>query len=152
MASRCSYFHHYLTENLRNHLNRDFVRISAHMIINSETDWNRFAEGEELSLRGFLYRSEDGQWILSPEPNLRSCCIGTKLKKDTQIALEGQLDESSINKAVTVKGIWSKEPRFQLSHAQIEKNDIASIWWIIPFIMAAGYLFHRIRTRKDRHV
>ena len=46
--------------------------------------------GEEIEIRGFLYQKED-LWILAPQPNLKSCCVG----KGTYIVVEGDFEHSA---------------------------------------------------------
>jgi hypothetical protein len=45
-----------------------------------------------VAIRGFLYKSSDGQWILVDKPNLKSCCIE---KEKTRIVVRGTLPEDA---------------------------------------------------------
>lgn len=40
-----------------------------------------------IQIKGFIYKSTDNQLYLSQEPNLKSCCIGSKNKRQSQILL-----------------------------------------------------------------
>lgn len=46
-------------------------------------------ETTAVEIRGFLYRQDNGDFYLSPEPNLKSCCVGSVAKKSSQIRVEG---------------------------------------------------------------
>lgn len=119
------------------------------MSLAENKDWKSIEEGKEISLRGFLYRSDDGNWILSQEPNLRSCCVGSAKKINSQVVLEGDINEVYLQKAVTIKGIWSKEPRFQLNYARIEETNQWSLLWIIPIILIGGYLVRKMQRVRQ---
>lgn len=34
-----------------------------------------YHEGQRIRLRGFIYKTADGEFIIAPEPNLKSCCL-----------------------------------------------------------------------------
>src|ERR1700721_3140065 len=42
---------------------------------------------KEIQISGFLYQKESGKWILASQPNLKSCCIGSRDRIFQQIAL-----------------------------------------------------------------
>lgn len=71
---------------------------------------------EEVVLRGFVYQAKNGDWILSPEPNLRSCCVGAAHKNDQQIVLQGDFSKSPSHQVINVKGQLST-----LNSGQIQK-------------------------------
>jgi hypothetical protein len=65
---------------------------------------------QEDLVRGFVYKKEDGSWILAEEPNLKSCCIGSEKNLDKQIALKGDFSNVLPHRAVTVSGKLKEEP------------------------------------------
>lgn len=67
-------------------------------------------QGKEIEIRGFLYQREDGKLILASQPNLRSCCVGTKSKIQQQIIVEGNLEPTL--KAVSVRGVFRIQPLY----------------------------------------
>lgn len=73
------------------------------------TDYASIAPGEEVVLRGFLYKKENGEWILADEPSLKTCCVGADHTADRQVILEGKFQEAYLHRAVTLKGIWNKQ-------------------------------------------
>jgi hypothetical protein len=66
--------------------------------------------GQNVLIRGFLYCSETGTWVLSPEPNLKSCCAGSVDKVFRQIFVEGVSENPSNNRAVTLCGTFAINP------------------------------------------
>lgn len=54
---------------------------------------------KRVHIRGFLYRTEKGEWVLAAEPNLKSCCIGKK----SQVQVIGDFP-NSFKTAVTLEG------------------------------------------------
>lgn len=68
--------------------------------------------GEPTTLRGFLYKSTDGRWVLSDQPDLKTCCVGTSNHLLKQVTLLGTFDAPSPSSVVSVKGIFSVEPKY----------------------------------------
>ena len=59
---------------------------------------------KEIVVRGFLFQTSTGSWILSEKPDVKSCCAGSPAKAIQQIFLDGSYNKSDINKAVTMQG------------------------------------------------
>lgn len=47
---------------------------------------------QRVRIRGFLFASSSGEWVLSAEPNLKSCCVGSKEKANRQIVIRGGIE------------------------------------------------------------
>lgn len=67
--------------------------------------------GKEVVIRGFLYPSQDGNWVLSSEPNLKTCCVGSAVKAKSQILVETNVGELSKEKVVSLHGIFFVDSR-----------------------------------------
>lgn len=65
--------------------------------------------GQKISLRGFPYRTDDGRWIISDEPALKSCCIGRGPKANKQVFLEGEHEEFAAHQVIEVEGTLAME-------------------------------------------
>lgn len=66
--------------------------------------------GKEVEIRGFLAQIKD-EWILSSEPNLKSCCLG----KPKNIHLKSDYPLQKTWKVVTIKGTLSKDDHYTIS-------------------------------------
>ncbi len=60
---------------------------------------------ERITLQGFPYKTEEGTWILSSEPHLKSCCIG---KKPTVVLQEVEGSFSG-HQVVNIEGLLAFE-------------------------------------------
>ncbi|MDP1836227.1 MAG: hypothetical protein Q8K75_09935 [Chlamydiales bacterium] len=80
--------------------------------------------GEETTLRGFLYKSIDGRWVLSDQPDLKTCCVGTSNHILKQVTLLGTFDAPSPSSVVVVKGIFSIEPNYN------DKGELTSLLYL----------------------
>ncbi len=97
---------------------------------------------EYIALRGFLYLAEDGRWILSPEPHLKTCCVGSQNKIAQQIVLDGSFDQRDINKVLSVHGYLEiRNGVYYLldAHADVDVTH-SGVWTfgIIAILMAAA--------------
>lgn len=67
---------------------------------------------QEVAIRGFFYTKDDGKPLLASQPNLKSCCIGTKKKIHSQIALLGENPSFTSSRAVTIQGLFVVDPTY----------------------------------------
>ncbi len=72
------------------------------------SNWN----GKVVSVRGFLYQSDEGKWILASTPNLKTCCVGKGTKALSQIQVEGDLETPSAGRAVNLQGTFKVNPKY----------------------------------------
>jgi len=102
----------------------------------------------EPTVRGFLYQTQEGSWIVSQEPNLKTCCVGAAHKADSQIEVEGTFPESAINKAVTLKGDWVVQGEsYRLVGAEIVAEEKSS--WLFLGLCAIGIIAIPFLKRRD---
>ncbi|MBA3815194.1 MAG: hypothetical protein H0X29_01480 [Parachlamydiaceae bacterium] len=66
---------------------------------------------QQVSIRGFVYRTKDGKNVLAAEPDLKSCCVASRENILRQVMLEG--DEIAFlnnGRAQEVQGRFEIEP------------------------------------------
>ena len=93
--------------------------------------------GSEIEVKGFLYQTEEGRWILADRPGLKSCC----LEKDKKfIVLDGPLEGKKTSRPVALRGTFSlSSQEFHLSHpVLLDEPSDWSMAWIFAFPMALG--------------
>lgn len=64
----------------------------------------------EVTLRGFLYRTQAGDLVLAAEPNLKSCCVGAQHQVKRQIIVEGNMDDPKAGQVYVLQGILTVDP------------------------------------------
>lgn len=121
-----------------------FFLLTPFLAFSAEIKWDSLEENaatfldlQEVEIRGFYYISLEGQAFLAKQPNLKSCCIGSKKLIQEQIALSKPLINNTSG-AITVKGklrINSKhghayeEPYlYFLEEPEIVNKQSHSIW------------------------
>lgn len=76
--------------------------------------------GKWITIRGFLYLSPTRGWILSSEPNMKSCCVDTDGKRVKQIIVEGDFSTSSGSKALLLTGqLITEQDHYILRNARL---------------------------------
>jgi len=117
---------------------------------------------QEVCLKGFLFKSEKGSWILSSEPNLKTCCIGSVKKVWSQVFLEGHFQDSLVNKAITVRGLFLIDPKrdrdgnlvqmYRLKNAEIDEKEPKTIPWASLGFIAIGLLVGGLFLKKRKKI
>lgn len=69
-------------------------------------------QNKSVQIRGFLYQTSQNAWVLSSEPNLKSCCVGNVKKIAHQMIVLGDIPKNLQGRSVTVTGIFSINPNW----------------------------------------
>lgn len=103
-----------------------------------------------VRIRGFLYRSQDGRWVLASEPNLKSCCVGSEAKAMQQIIVDGRFEKQSLE-PVIVEGVFlveavsgNRKELFKLGNAHIyeeRKHGVPYMSLVVFSIVLVGIAF-----------
>jgi hypothetical protein len=104
---------------------------------------------QTIEIRGFIYQSEEGKWILAAEPSLKSCCVGVERLLTKQIFLKGTIEKLPSHEALTLQGKFWIQPIVdeqgvlkELYHLQVDKPIIKKIglsFWMI--LACIGFIF-----------
>jgi hypothetical protein len=65
-----------------------------------------------VQIRGFLYRTPQGNLILAAQPDLKSCCVGTGSKVKQQVIVQGAIDPIIQQSVVNLQGIFKIDPLY----------------------------------------
>lgn len=105
----------------------------------------QFIDGKNLIIKGFLYKNKSGAWLLSPEPSLKTCCVGGKKKIMSQLYLDKEFDDGLINQVVTLEGTFHIKQEensegelvklFSLEHVRVHDSGSTSF---LPYLVVAG--------------
>lgn len=122
--------------------------------------------GQEVIIRGFLYKDSEGNLLLANEPGLKSCCIGSKANLPKQIVVLGKLPTILPKTAVSLKGELffnssfglesNVKTKFFLKNASIlpENKMVFGKFFLgalfLVIFLTAFYLFQRARKGGTR--
>ena len=98
--------------------------------------------GKEITIRGFLYRTDDS-WILAAQPNLRSCCVGQGAAAKNQISVVGfTSDIDNRVSAVELKGTFKIDDRgrYLLENGSIVQDENHQYRNVLFLILGLGLL------------
>lgn len=112
-----------------------------------------------VTMRGFVYKTAQDDWILSSEPNLKSCCIASNDKIAHQVFLQGDLSTLDTHRAIDIKGTFLVDPKwdpsgnlmqlYRLENATISSDanrwPINSILLALIGVMGAGIAWRLFR-------
>jgi hypothetical protein len=119
---------------------------------------------KEVLLKGFLFKSPKGLWLLSSEPDLKSCCAGSPTKVFKQVFLEGSFQDALINQLVTMRGVFTVDPKrnlngeliqvYLLKESLLTANEERKVPWTTLGMTILGLLgaFWILWKIKKRHV
>ena len=69
-------------------------------------------DSQHIRIRGFLYATPEGHYILAAQPNLRSCCVTTLSKADQRIEIRGLGAISIPMRPVILEGFLKTNPEY----------------------------------------
>lgn len=106
---------------------------------------------QEVSIRGFVYRTQDGKVVLAAEPNLKSCCVANRGTIARQVILEGSnLPLSNDGRVKEVQGRFAIEPLkningdwekiFVLYDAMIIDKNHQKHPWLVYFLLGGIFI------------
>lgn len=106
-----------------------------------------------IEMRGFLYKNKENEWILSSEPELKSCCVGRTDKLLKQIFIENLEEaEKTSFQVVQLQGYFKVDPRwdkqgnlielYRIEKAKFVKSkEVDKIQWILfGMLIAISFL------------
>lgn len=111
--------------------------------------------GERVEVRGFAYQGERG-WLLSDEPNLKSCCVGAAAKAGSQLMLPGSF-EGGQNALVALEGrletVVDEQGmrRFALEEARTIRRQASALAFglLALLVIGVGYVVWKRFTRAS---
>lgn len=71
-------------------------------------------QGKDVEIRGFLYKGDDGNYLLAEQPDLKSCCLKPGGSKKA-LQVEGMGLSPFVGTQVTLKGVLYTDPKIESS-------------------------------------
>lgn len=121
---------------------------------------------QDLMIRGFLYRTKEGQLVLAAEPDLKSCCVASQKNINRQVILaNSDIAFSNNGRAQEIQGFFAIEPLkdesgylkelFVLHDARMMERSNVEYYNLLYFISAltlfalAGTVIYFIKGNYD---
>ncbi len=119
-------------------------------------------QDQRVTVHGFLYQSDDGGWVLAPQPNLKTCCVGSAQHARNQIRVKGEIRSVTPGLVVAVDGTFHAKPKYD-THGQLQAlfelddaivleedptRDSASLTLFIGLFLAASVFVFSSRLMK----
>jgi hypothetical protein len=104
----------------------------------------------EIEIRGFLYTKEEGGFILSSEPDLKTCCIEAPNKASSQITIIFREKPIPNNRAVTVQGVlhtYIEKDNWKLMDAVVipqNANNLLLVFLILGLLCVAFFIIRAL--------
>lgn len=115
-------------------------------MINTQTS----SENTPIEVRGFLFRDQNGQVILTDTPHIRSCCVG---KEDVaQLFLSGEFPETLPTQIAVVRGMLNMDGTKSLEEASIvnTSSSLGLMFFLsLPLLLLLLILASRFLKRRD---
>ncbi len=118
--------------------------------------------GKDISIRGFVFESPGGDWVLADKPGLKSCCIGSEKEVFSQVYLECQKEPTFHNQQVVVTGnfnvdvLENTEGKFvriyTLQNAEVQKVSRRKIPTVTIFALVAISLLFFVKKRTKKKI
>jgi hypothetical protein len=116
---------------------------------------------QEVIVRGFIYSLNANEWILSSEPNLKTCCIGSPQKMKNQLFFKSVLKNISSNQVVSIQGmltikrVWDEKSqsfisRYHLENVKLLEENEKNYSWMTGLlaVLIGTTVFYRFLVRK----
>ena len=90
----------------------------------TEAEWRSLwkdSDGRQVFVRGFCYQTPEYEWILSTQPDLKTCCIGTPKGVRREIFLE--FPSETLLNSLNVQGAGQVVQVMGTFHIKPEYND-----------------------------
>ena len=87
-------------------------------------------QDKRITLRGFPYQSNDGHWILAPQPNLKTCCVGSAHNAHSQVHIRGDIPPVNLGSVVALTGTLHANPEYDGNghlQALFDLDDIVEV-------------------------
>lgn len=98
---------------------------------------------QQIQARGFLYRMEDGELVLSTQPGLKSCCIGREELRQQQIFVYSNQPLEPGQRVVTLNGLFRVLPqRYVLEQAVLVAEKPTSWWWLVGIVLGPALYYY----------
>lgn len=112
---------------------------------------------KEIHIRGFIYKNDQGQFVLSSKPDLASCCQKKQENIPHQIFLDGDEFQSTGGRTVSIQGFLTLNPvrdpegklieLYRLKDPRITTINNSTTWALLG-LMVVGLILIIFAFRK----
>lgn len=87
-----------------------FADEQLHLKVNfQDLDSRSDLNGRTVEIRGFIYKRENGEFVLARDLGLKSCCVESPISRGAKILLGKDYNPPNTSLAVTLKGTLKKK-------------------------------------------
>ena len=102
-----------------------------------------FVINDVKTFEGFLYQTDQNQWVLCDAPHLKNCC----LQQRTLVILDGDYSNYPAHTAIIAQGLFSDNT---LSEVTIQEKNGSFPVWTVGAVFIVLICFGLFKRRKGR--